>query len=129
MSLRGTLMRTRESWQPAHLPTVLHLGSGSSGREGLCAPEGAVSAWGALLGVFEPSCEVVYLGGREPALGGCCYLGWVSCLSLLGLRSSPELRPPDPLPPSCLPWRRGVMGRWRPGRLEKVEGQLPAPLL
>ena len=111
-------MRTRESWLPAHLPTVLHLGSGSSGREGLCAPKGAVSAWGALLGVFEPSCEVVYLGGREPALGGHCYLGGVSSLSLLGLHSSLELHPPGRLlRPACpgggVEWVAGGLADWR----------------
>lgn len=102
------------------------LGSGFSGREGLCALAGAVSAWGAHLGVFIPSSEVVYLRART-ALRGLLLLG--SGLVLSGLSSSLGLLPPLPdwLPPSSLPGRRGGVGLWGPGGLREVEGQPPTP--
>ena len=87
---------------------------------------GAVSAWGAHLGVFIPSSEVVYLRART-ALRGLLLLG--SGLVLSGLSSSLGLLPPLPdwLPPSSLPGRRGGVGLWGPGGLREVEGQPPTP--
>lgn len=120
-------MRTLESWQPAHLPALLHLGSGSSGREGLCAPAGAVSAWGAHLGVFEPSCEVVYLGGREPALGGYCYLvGFLPFPCWGSTLPWSFTLPTGCLPPAC----QGGGAEWVPGGLadwRRLKGN-PQPL-
>lgn len=126
LSLRGVPMRTLESWWPAHLPTVLHLGWGPSGREGLGAPLGAVSAWGAHLGVFVPSGEVVYLGGSEPAPGGYCYLGRVSSLSLLWAPLFPGAS--LTLPTGCqgggVEWVPGGLADWR-----RLKGSPPAPWL
>lgn len=80
-----------------------------------------------------PAVPVMYLDGKELAL---C-LG-VFLLTLLGFLPTPlraQLFPgasptlPDLLPPSCLLGRRGGVGLWGPGRLERVEGQPAAPLL
>lgn len=88
---------------------------------------GAESARGAHLGVFIPSCEVVYLRGRTVLRGllllgsGFVFSGFSSSLGLLPHSRTGCL-------PSCLPGRRGGVGLWGPGELPEVEGQSPTPL-
>lgn len=92
------------------------LGSGFSGREGLCALAGALSARGAHLGVFIPSCEAVYLRGRA-ALRGLLLLGSGFVLSgCSGLSSSLGLLPHSRT--GCLP--TACQGGW----VEWVSGGL-----
>lgn len=126
---RGTVENPRVLAASSPLLTAVwnHL----SGREVIGVPVGALSAWGAHLGLLIPSCGAVYLGGRKPALGGYCYRARVSSPTLLWAPLFPRASPTLPyrLPPFSLPGRRSGIGLRGPGRLEKVEEQPRTPLL
>lgn len=91
---------------------------------------GAVSAWGALLGVFIPSfAGVVYLVERELVLcwgAGYCYRAQISSLTPSGFNFSQELLP---LSGTCclLPACQGGGGEWVFGGLADWKGLKGSP--